>query len=125
MKIKFSVRMLLNGLLGKRLVGMHCEPEPTGDIRIDVRPSPAQLVLSSRHEDGLLLLHVSTGRLFLCNRTGARVWQNFMNGSSLMEASEQLSQDYGVPVADMRKDALAFLGDLETHGLLNPSFLQV
>ena len=117
--------MLLSWLFGKRRVGMHCEPEPTGDIRIDVRPSPAQLVLSSRHEDGLLLLHVCTGRLFLCNRTGARFWQSFVNGSSLMEASEQLSQEYGVPVDDLRKDALAFLGDLETHGLLNPSLPQV
>ena len=53
-------------------------------------------VRASVHEDGIALLHISTGRVFLCNQTGSRIWQGVVAGLSADAISEQISRDWGV-----------------------------
>ncbi len=71
----------------------------------------------SAHEGGLAFLHIPTGRVFVCNRTGARIWQALSNGLSGTEVCQEISRVYNLPEDLARRDTRSFLGELERHGL--------
>ena len=72
----------------------------------------------SAHKDGLALLHIPSGRVFVCNRTGARIWQGILKGFSLEAVSEQISREYGLACDVVQRDTQSFLSELERQGLL-------
>lgn len=72
----------------------------------------------SVHDDGLAILHISTGRVFLCNRTGARIWQGLESGLSVDAISEKISRDCAVPWQLVRRHTSSFLLEVERHGLV-------
>ena len=75
-------------------------------------------VRASAHEDGLALLHIQTGRVFLCNRTGSRIWQSIAKGLSANDISEQISRECGVARDLVAQHTAAFLFELERRGLV-------
>jgi hypothetical protein len=92
------------------------EPVTTGDSS---RPlAIASEVRASAHLDGLVLLHIPSGRVFLCNRTGARIWKGLSNGLNSDAIAEQISRDYGVPRYLVEQHTASFLTDLEQHGFV-------
>ena len=78
--------------LVQRFAGKSVPQNTTGDRILAISPE----VRASAHEDGLALLHIQTGRVFLCNRTGSRIWQSVADGLSLDAISEQISLECGV-----------------------------
>src|SRR5262249_23327234 len=82
------------------------------------QPITAQQVLASEHEEGLLLLHVPSGRIFACNRIGARLWRAATDGITLNAISEEIGRDHGVQSEVVQRQARSFLSDLEANGLL-------
>jgi Coenzyme PQQ synthesis protein D (PqqD) len=75
-------------------------------------------VRTSVHEDGLALLHIPTGRMFLCNRTGARIWQGIVKGLSIEAIAEEISCECGVAHALVEQHTSSFLAELESRGLV-------
>lgn len=75
-------------------------------------------VRASAHNDGLAILHISTGQMFLCNRTGARIWQGITAGLSVDAISDEISRECGVGSHLVRRHAASFLGELARRGLL-------
>lgn len=75
-------------------------------------------VRTSVHEDGLALLHIPTGRMFLCNRTGARIWQGIVKGLSIEAIAEEISRECGVARALVERHTSSFLAELESRGLV-------
>jgi hypothetical protein len=75
-------------------------------------------VRASAHDDGLAILHISTGQMFLCNRTGARIWQGVTAGLSVDAISEEISRECGIGSQLVRRHASTFLGELARRGLL-------
>src|ERR1700681_2246755 len=71
----------------------------------------------SAHKDGLAFLHIPSGRVFVCNRTGARIWQALSDGLSSNAVCEEISRAYGLPPDSARRDTWSFLTELERHGL--------
>src|SRR3984957_8380030 len=71
----------------------------------------------SAHEDGLAFLHILSGRVFVCNRTGARIWQALSNGLSTTAVCEETSPVSHLPKDSARRDTESFLRELERHGL--------
>src|SRR5271170_261247 len=59
---------------------------------------------ASVHEDGLTILHIPSGRVFVCNRSAARIWQGASKGLSLNEVSEEMSGEYSIPRDIVRQD---------------------
>jgi len=72
---------------------------------------------ASIHEDGLVILHVPSGRIFTSNQTGARVWQCLEQQLPLEAIAAEISRDFGIDLATAREDAAHFLAELERNGL--------
>ena len=75
-------------------------------------------VRASVHDDGLALLHISKGRVFLCNRTGSRIWQGLVEGLSADSICEQISRDCDVAWELVQRHTSSFIVELECRGLL-------
>ena len=115
------------GLLGKllrRTTGrwpLFSKPKHAGPRELHVenhRWVIVSEVRTSAHEDGLALLHIPTGRMFLCNRTGARIWQGIAKGLSTHAICEDISRECGVARALVDQHASSFLAELESRGLV-------
>jgi len=76
-------------------------------------------VRASAHEDGLALLHIQTGRVFLCNRIGSRIWQSLAKGLSADAIAEQISRECGVTRDLVARHTAEFLFELERRGLVS------
>src|SRR5260370_21913774 len=86
------------------------EPRQARDGRaLTVAPE----VRTSIHDDGLVLLHIPSGRVFLCNSTGSQVWQGVSNGLNSEAISEQISREYGVAPDLVLQHTSAFISELE------------
>ena len=72
---------------------------------------------ASIHEDGLVILHVPSGRIFTSNQTGARVWQCLERQLPLEAIAAEISRHYGIDRGSAREDAARFLAELERNGL--------
>jgi hypothetical protein len=92
---------------------------PAGEI--DATRSPLAVspgTHASLHDDGLALLHIPSGRVFLCNRTAARIWQGASKGLSLDELSEEMSRKYCIGLDVAREDTHSLVSQMELHGLV-------
>jgi|SRR5579864_1984220 len=75
-------------------------------------------IQASVHEDGIVLLHIPTGRVFQSNRIGARIWQALSGGLQPDVIATEISRDYGVPQDLAARDTASFLNALEHHGFV-------
>ena len=76
------------------------------------------MIRMSAHGEGLVLLDIASGRIFVCNDTGARIWRGLANGCSALGISEEISRDYGVQKEIVQHDTDAFLHELDQLGFL-------
>jgi hypothetical protein len=92
---------------------------PAGDVdrnRTPLAVSPG--THSSFHGEGLTLLHIPSGRVFVCNRTAACIWEGAAEGRSVAELSEELSRRYGIAGEVARQDTCLLVSQMELHGLI-------
>jgi hypothetical protein len=75
-------------------------------------------IRTSFHPDGLALLHIPTGRVFVCNRTGARIWQGVSMGLNMDSIAEEISREYGVARDMVRQHTCSFLSELQGQGFI-------
>ena len=80
--------------------------------------TPSPEIRLSAHGDGLVILHIPSGRVFVCNSTGCRIWNGVAKGSTADAVSEEISREFGVSPAVAREDTMAFVAKLEQQGLL-------
>lgn len=86
----------------------------TESYRLTIAPD----VHVSEHDEGLALLDVASGRVFLCNRTGARIWQGVEAGLDADSIADQISQECGVTWQLVSRHTTAFLSEVERRGLV-------
>jgi Coenzyme PQQ synthesis protein D (PqqD) len=84
------------------------------DYSFTVSPEAA----ASFHDDGIVILHAGSGRLYSSNETGARVWRGVERHLSLEAIAEEISAEYQIAPATAREDTLRFLAELERHTLV-------
>ncbi len=75
-------------------------------------------IQASVHHDGIVLLHIPTGKVFQSNRTGARIWHGLSGGLQPDIIATEISRDYGVPQELAARDTATFLTALEHHGFV-------
>ncbi len=88
------------------------------DSRTDVRRVPAAQVRASAHDDGLLLLHIPTGCVYRCNRTGSRIWQGLACGFDLSSISREVSREYSADESLVKAHTSLFVDELERRGFV-------
>jgi len=109
------LRRLLAHAFDRARSADHHGPERADDTR-PMTPSPE--IRLSAHGDGLVILHIPSGRVFVCNSTGCRIWKGVLKGSSADAVSEDISREFGVAPALAREHTKAFVTKLEQQGLL-------
>ena len=85
-----------------------------GELGYTVNPEAA----ASIHEDGIVILHMVTGRLFSANRTGASVWRGIERQLPLETIALEISGEYQIAASAAREHAARFLAELERHALV-------
>jgi hypothetical protein len=75
-------------------------------------------VRASAHEDGVAILNIATGKVFLSNRTGLQIWQGLVSGLSADAIVEEISRECDVAWELVRRHTFAFLFELERRGLI-------
>ena len=86
-------------------------------------PNKSPLAISpdtrvSQHAEGLTLLHIPSGQIFVCNRTAARIWQGATEGRCLDELSEEMSRQFRIGREIAQKDTCSVVSQMELHGLI-------
>jgi hypothetical protein len=68
--------------------------------------------------DGAAVMDVLHGHMFRMNLVGARILEGVRDGLSADEMTARISQEFGTDAAQVKRDVLEFLEDLEKHSLL-------
>jgi len=91
-------------------------------------PSPNERIVISPEarvssgQDGAAFLHARSGIVFTSNRIGARIWQGLVESESAEVIAARIGREHGVAQDQAYRDAVAFIGELESHGFLSRGF---
>ncbi len=77
--------------------------------------------VAQRLGDEIVLVHPTTDRIFLLNRTGARVWELLSEGSGLDlgEVSERLLKEFDGEREDVERDIAIIIEELSAEGFVS------
>jgi hypothetical protein len=84
------------------------------DVRVKVDTEAA----GSIHENGIVILHIGSGRVYAGNRTGARIWRGIEQKESLKAIAAEISEEYQIPITSACEHIRGFICDLEQHSLI-------
>ncbi|MBI5624199.1 MAG: PqqD family protein [Elusimicrobia bacterium] len=74
-----------------------------------------------RVEDDAVVLDLRSGVYFSLNDTAARMWELLGEGLDAAEVAEQVSEEYGQELSEVRADLGGLVRQLRKEGLLLPS----
>lgn len=74
---------------------------------------------ASIHDDGLVILHTRSGRLFTSNRTGASIWRCIVRQLPFEAIADEIGGEYGIARTTAREHTARFLAQLERHNLID------
>lgn len=78
---------------------------------------------ASVHDDGVVILHLGSGRFYTCNGTGAPIWRAIEQHLSLEAIAEEISNAYQIALTTARQHTVRFLDELELHELIQQEAL--
>ncbi len=91
------------------------DTQDSGDARWVV---VADDVRASFHENGIALFNLATGKVFLSNEIGSRIWRGLADGLSPRAIGEELSREFGVAFDLVQQHTTSFLNELIRRGLV-------
>ncbi len=75
-------------------------------------------VRSTVTDEGVVLLDVSSGKIFQSNPVGARVWIKLQEGSPLSKIVDEIAAEFNAPREQVEADVLEYVTSLKTGGLI-------
>jgi hypothetical protein len=87
-------------------------------MELHERPRRVDDVVWRDGEDGVVVLNPNDGQYFSLDDVGGRIWALSDGTRSVSEIAELLSAEYDAPAADIRRDALELLAELDREGLV-------
>lgn len=84
------------------------------DCRFIVNPEAS----ASIHDDGIVILHLGSGRLYTSNETGASIWRRVEQQLPVGAIAEEISAEYQIAHSTSREHVARFLTELEQHTLI-------
>jgi len=85
---------------------------------MDYRPKAKSELWVSEHPEGSVMLDSDTGRVFVCNETGALIWKRLSEGLSIDAIAAEIAQTFNVEPDQAMQDAQKFVAELQHQGLL-------
>jgi len=79
---------------------------------------PSNSVFETEVDSGLALLDANSNTYFLLNKTGAVIWAQLEQSSTLEEICNELANRFDVAAEDCRDDVVSLLESLESKGFL-------
>jgi hypothetical protein len=86
------------------------------DCQERLRPAPDARV--SLHDSGAVLLSVRTGRVFVTNLLGARIWSGIQAGKTVQTIVDEIGSEFKQTRERVRRDADQFVGELRKRELV-------
>ena len=80
--------------------------------------SPSPEATASAHDDGIVILHTSKGKVFSSNKTGALIWRGIEQRRSFDGIVEEISAAFQIATTTARTHAIKFLVALEQQSLI-------
>ena len=75
-------------------------------------------VRSTVTDEGVVLLDVSSGKIFHSNPVGSRVWIKLQEGSPLSKIVDEISSEFNAPREQVEADVQEYVQSLKTGGLI-------
>jgi hypothetical protein len=75
-------------------------------------------VRSTVTDEGVVLLDISSGKIFQSNPVGSRIWIKLQQGSSLSKIVDEISAEFNAPREQVEADVLEYVQSLKTGGLI-------
>jgi hypothetical protein len=82
----------------------------------ELRPSAE--VIAKRLDEGAVLVHIPSNRIFELNETGSRVWELLGQGLDVSQIASLLVNEFEVEETRAGGEVKAILGKLRDQGLL-------
>jgi hypothetical protein len=89
-----------------------------GGKTMDYHPKAKSELWVSEHPDGSVMLDADSGRVFVCNETGALIWKRLSEGLSIDAIAAEIAQKFNVEPDQANRDAQKFVAELQRQGLL-------
>jgi hypothetical protein len=70
--------------------------------------------------DEVVLIHLKTDRLFVLNRTGARIWELLAGGHAVTEIERRLLDEFDATRDEVAADIGSLLASLQSEQLISP-----
>jgi hypothetical protein len=74
--------------------------------------------VASIHDDGIVILHTPSGRIYTSNTAGARIWTAIERHLHLESIADEISAAYQITRTTAREHAQRFLSELERNSLV-------
>jgi hypothetical protein len=92
----------------KRATSVPKEIDTSKLARVRINPE----VLAQRIEDGVVLVHLDTNKIYNLNDSAARLWELLEGGCDVGQAKQQILQEFEVPAERLEQDIAAVLKTL-------------
>jgi tetraacyldisaccharide-1-P 4'-kinase len=80
-----------------------------------------QEVVTREVGDETVMLHLANGTYYCVDPVGARIWQLLAEGRTLAQVCDTVMEEYEVQRAELERDVLDLVANLEKHGLIAPA----
>jgi hypothetical protein len=75
-------------------------------------------VRSTVTDEGVVLLDVSSGKIFHSNSVGSRIWIKLQEGSPLSKIVDEIAAEFNAPREQVEADVQEYVTSLKTGGLI-------
>jgi hypothetical protein len=75
-------------------------------------------VMTAEVDNEMVMMRLESNGYFGLDEIGRRVWELLAEPRSVAELCDLLCEEYDVSPAECERDTLLFLGELDSHGLL-------
>ena len=73
---------------------------------------------ASIHDEGIVILNLGNGRMYMSNGIGARIWRGVERRLSLRAITTEISDQYEIAYSTAREHIVRFLTELQRHALI-------
>jgi hypothetical protein len=90
----------------------------TGNDGVAVRFRASPDAVAQRLGDEMVLIHLKTDRIFVLNRTGARLWELLSSGLDQASIQQQMLQEFDVTEAQLTNEVDPLVTSLKNEHLI-------